>query len=135
MENHKYYRQAYHAYCGTSFSPEKRAAMQCAYYDEVCAELRALGKETAIEKFTALWLKHMASKARCMSTMITGPANFPVARMEKYNRWERNAGDAVTQFLDKVKRPPPEPPKKPRVSQEAAAEILARAGFSARSFK
>lgn len=109
MGEHKYYEQAFDAYCGTSFSPEKRADSEIKWYDGVCQELTSLGKETAIEKFTALWLKHMGAKSRVMSSMIAGPANFPVARMEKYNRWEHNASTAVTEFLDKVKRPPVPP--------------------------
>lgn len=109
MTEHKFYQQAYRAYAGTSFVPEKRAASSCQWYDEVCAELTASGKESAIEKFTALYLKSLAAKARCYSPMISGPANFPVARMEKYNRWERSASDALLTFLEKVRRPPREP--------------------------
>lgn len=108
-EQHKYYKRAYDAYRGTSFSPEKRAASEIEWYEGVCQGLKTSGKEAAIDKFTTLWLKHMGAKSRCMSSMITGPANFPVARMEKYNRWEHNASTAVTDFLEKVNRPPVEP--------------------------
>lgn len=109
MEKHKYYEQARRAHYGTSFTPEKRADQECAWYDETVARLIAAGKESAVEKYTALWLKHMAAKARCLSSMITGPARFPVARNEKHNRWERSAGDAVDDFLKKVFAPPPVP--------------------------
>jgi hypothetical protein len=109
LTQHRYYRQAYEAHRSTSFSPEKRAVSECAWYDQECEQLRALSKEAAIEKFTALFLKLMAAKARIVSPMIAGPAKFPVARMEKYNRWERNAGDAVLDFLKKVKAPPAPP--------------------------
>lgn len=107
--SHKYYRQAYDAHRGTSFTPEKRAVTELNWYDQTVADLIAAGKESAVEKFTTLWLKHMAAKGRIVSFMIAGPARFPVARMEKYNRWERSAAEAVTEFLNKVNRQPPEP--------------------------
>ena len=108
-EQHKYYKQAYEAHRGTSFNPEKRALSECQWYDETCAELKSLGKEAAIEKFTALFLKWMAAKSRIISFMIAGPARFPVARMEKYNAWERKAGETCLDFLKKVKQPPAPP--------------------------
>jgi hypothetical protein len=37
--------------------------------------------------------------------MIAGPANFPVARMQKYNQWERNASDAMIEFIKKAQKP------------------------------
>lgn len=106
MEQHRFYKQAYHAYVGISHVPEDRALGQLRWFDSVIEDMKKEGKEWAIEKFERLWLKHMAARARCMSTMITGPANFPVARMEKYNRWERAAGDAVDEFIKKVFAPP-----------------------------
>lgn len=106
METHKYYKQAYDAYSGTSFSPEKRASTSVEWYDVVIKEFTDSGKEWAIEKFTKLYLKSLSAKSRIVPTMIAGPANFPVARMEKYNRWERAASDALTEFLDKVRKPP-----------------------------
>ncbi len=108
---HKYYQAAYRAHSGTSFSPDRRAKSECDYYDEICTEFTDAGKEWAIDKFTGLFLKSLSAKARCVSTMIAGPANFPVARMEKYNRWERNATQAMIDFVDKVRRPPPQPRK------------------------
>lgn len=106
---HKYYKQALDAHRGTSFVPEKRAASELEYYDTTCREFNEAGKGDVIEKFTTLWLKHMAAKARIVSVMIAGGSKFPVARMEKYNRWERSAADAVAEFLNKVTRPPAPP--------------------------
>ena len=39
-----------------------------------------------------------------MSSMITGPANFPVARMEKMNNRERSRTQEMYDFIDKVKK-------------------------------
>jgi len=109
MEKHKYYDLAYRAHSGTSFSPEKRAESECNYYDAIVTEFTQASKEWAIEKFTRLWLKSMAAKSRCYSSMISGPARFPVARMQKYNQWEHNASKAMLDFIDKVRKPPAEP--------------------------
>ena len=109
VEKHKYYELAYRAHTGTSFSPEKRAASECAYYDEICEEFRNAGKESAIEKFTALFVKSMSAKSRCFSSMISGPANYPVARQEKLRGYEHNATVAMMDFVDKVRKPPAEP--------------------------
>lgn len=108
-EKHKYYDLAYRAHSGTSFTPEKRALSECAYYDEVCNELKETGKDWAIEKFTKLFEKSLAAKSRCVSSMIVGPARFPVTRMEKLNRWEHNATGAMLAYIDKVRKPKPEP--------------------------
>lgn len=106
---HKYYDLACRAHSGTSFTPEKRAASECEWYDSVCKEFTETGKEWAIEKWTRLFLKSLAAKSRCFSAMIAGPARFPVARMEKYNRWEHNATSELLAFLEKVRKPPAPP--------------------------
>lgn len=108
-EKHKYYDLAYRAHSGTSFTPEKRAVSECEWYDSVCKEFNEAGKEWAIEKWTRLFLKSLAAKSRCYSSMIAGPARFPVARMEKYNRWEHNATTELLAYLEKVRKPPAPP--------------------------
>lgn len=109
MEKHKYYDLAYRAHSGTSFSPEKRAVSECEFYDSICQEFTAEGKEWAIEKFTRLFLKSLSAKSRCVSWMIAGRGNFPVARMEKYNQWERNATEELLDFIAKARKPPATP--------------------------
>jgi hypothetical protein len=109
IEQHKYYELAYRAHTGTSFSPEKRAASECAYYDEICEEFRNAGKDSAIEKFTTLFIKSMSAKSRTFSTMISGPANYPVARQEKLRGYEHNATESLINFVAKVRKPPAQP--------------------------
>lgn len=93
------YQTAYNAHSGTSFSPEKRAVSeQNAYFqhlEQVFKSNRkkavALGKldefETKFARYKEGYLKrfleHVRSKIGFFSTMIAGPANFPVRRMEK----------------------------------------------------
>ncbi len=109
QEKHKYYDMAYNAYRWMSHTPDRRAVQECEFYDVVVKEFNDAGKEWAVEKFTRLFLKSLAAKSRCASPMITGPARFPVARMAKYNQWERNASDALLAFIDKVRKPAPQP--------------------------
>lgn len=106
---HKYFQEAYHAHYNMSFDPDKAAQRECDFYDAVCKEFSDAGKEWAIEKFTRLFVKNLSAQARCASPMITGPANFPVDRMEKYRRWANNAQTEMSDFIEKVKRPKPDP--------------------------
>lgn len=109
MTEHKFYKQAYDAHRGTSFSPDKRAVSELNEYERLRDLIAKAGKETALDKFDTLWLKNMAAKARCVSTMIAGPANFPVARMRKYNDWERSASNALYDFVNRMLAPPKVP--------------------------
>ncbi len=105
MTKHKHYDSAYRAYYSISFSPEKRAISECNFFDEINKEFKELGAdERAFIKFETLFLASLNAKSNCMSAMITGPANFPVARMEKMNNRERARTQEMYDFIDKVKK-------------------------------
>jgi len=105
MTKHKHYDTAYRAYYAISFSPEKRAVSECNYFDEINKEFTELGAdERAFTKFESLFLASLNAKSNCMSSMITGPSNFPVARMEKMNNRERERSQEMYDFIDKVKK-------------------------------
>lgn len=107
--------QARRAHYGTSFSPEKRGD----YYIQIySAELQAdidnirtaaaeYGKdaEDTIARYRERYERHfsawLSSKSNCISSMITGPARFPVRRAEKLNNWERNKSDFFRNWRDK----------------------------------
>jgi len=75
----------FNAYANASFDPEKRTEADIqAFSQELEADLQELG---STNNYEAKYLKHLslwlARKARVLSWMITGPANFPVARNQK----------------------------------------------------
>ena len=75
----------FNAYANASFDPEKRTEADIqAFSQELEADLQELG---SANNYEAKYLKHLslwlARKARVLSWMITGPANFPVARNQK----------------------------------------------------
>lgn len=100
---HKHYELARRAHYNTSFTPEKRAESFCAGFDADIAALQVAGVPQAkIDRYEALVVRHMQVKSRCLSSMITGPANFPVARAEKANRAEHTASQAATDYYNKI---------------------------------
>lgn len=109
MKNHKHYQRAYSAYANVSFSPERSAEGECIYYNETVAKLISAGKEDAVARFEALFLKALDARGRCASSMIVGPARFPVERNLKRMEWARNANQAMFDFVEKVLAPPREP--------------------------
>lgn len=89
-----HYKLAEQAYSGTSFSPERRAESTIKEHSNLLtadlAQVPDNYKEKYQSKFEGFFTAWLHSKSRCMSSMITGPARFPVARMQKYNQWEDN---------------------------------------------
>lgn len=99
---------AIRAHSGTSHTPERRGASEVADYvstiEAFNAKLAAVAdtdermveavdhaeryRENYVKRLSDVW----ASRSRCMSTMIAGPANFPVRRQEKvYAAYEKRA--------------------------------------------
>lgn len=92
-------QMAIRAHAGTSHSPERRGEQEVADYvasiEDFNAKLAAVAdtddrmseafaqaeryREGYIKKISEIW----ATRSRMMSTMIAGPANFPVRRQEK----------------------------------------------------
>ena len=105
IKDHKHYELCRRAHCNTSFTPEKRAEMYCTSFDANQAMLKELGaRQETIDKSERLFIEWMQAKSRCMSSMITGPARFPVAKAEKANRSEEAKGKAYYDHFDAVKK-------------------------------
>lgn len=101
--------QAYRAHSNVSFSPEKRAeSIVNDYSSELDEDLIEIEKvaphyaEKYKEKYTQLISHWLRSKSNCISSMITGPANFPVRRAEKANRNEENRYKDFRDWRDKI---------------------------------
>lgn len=74
------------AYNGTSFSPEKRGESDFKEFTEMLRnDLKALGENQGNyrEKFIAKLNDYYHKRSRCFSSMIAGPANFPVRQQQK----------------------------------------------------
>jgi hypothetical protein len=106
-----HYETAKRAYGGTSFSPEKRAENTLREHEtqmnELSAKLFNLGANVGEvqefqAKYTALFVRWLHAHGRCISTMITGPSNFPVRRAEKANAGEHYAYQNLCNFCDAV---------------------------------
>lgn len=103
MTQHKHYQAAYRAHYNTSHTPEVRAENWCRGFDETMATLQELGvTPERLARYEALCLRHLYTKSRCISSMITGPANFPIARAEKANRAEHKASEAATAYYARI---------------------------------
>jgi hypothetical protein len=113
------YEYAARAYMGISHSPEKRAQQeQDGYvthmqniYDSAIKyaktdEQRAIINAAFIkykDGFIQKTLAYLSAKSRVMSPMITGPANFPVARNNKANATERKRLEELLEWDKKAK--------------------------------
>ena len=98
------YNDFYIAHLNTSFSPEKRAE-SCVndFTAELKADLAELGDKAGDykEKYIAHLRKWVSRKSRCLSVMITGPANFPTERNRKAFEQEQRAWEEFQSWRDK----------------------------------
>lgn len=91
------------AHKGTSFNPERRGETEYKGYLQYLSDIEGIVNsselldnelyETFKQKFTEKYRAYLCAQCSVMSTMITGPANFPVARNQKKrntadNRWK-----------------------------------------------
>lgn len=108
------------AHAGTSFVPERRAQQVREEYSAHLVHVRQHLEQYAtdesrralvdaqFERYRAGYRKHysalLGAKSRIMSTMIAGGSNFPVRRMEKRNRTERNRADDLQRWQERAMR-------------------------------
>ncbi len=114
------YEEGYQAHQGTSFSPEQRAKTEIEShistltddyevllkYADTPEKLEVFNKEFA--RYRAGLVKRkkdiLSRKSRTVSAMISGPANYPRARMNKLYGYVDNATDQYIQYREKVIR-------------------------------
>lgn len=108
LEHHR--EAAYRAHTGTSFSPEKRAEQIINEYSaQLEDDLRIVAEKGGdVERYKRDYESHFAAwlsaKGNCISSMITGPANFPIRRAEKANNRESAKYDQFQEFRTKVEK-------------------------------
>jgi len=102
LNTHKHYETACRAYVWSSFTPEKRAERECAYFDEICAEFA--DSPEVVAKFERLFLLSLTAKSRCASSMITGPARFPVEKQRKASEREHKISGEMIAYIDRVRK-------------------------------
>lgn len=114
------YKRAYRAHLNTSFSPEKRAK---SHQEDFAATLNAYAEEfeeLALseeqkdfakgefaqfkERYKKKYYDLLDAKSRCLSSMITGPANFPVKKAEKANQTEHKRSAELLDFLERASK-------------------------------
>lgn len=99
---HKFYETAKRAHAWTSFHPDKRAASECAFYDDIMQEFADSPQAQA--KFERLFTLSLAAKSRCASAMITGPANFPVERQRRASEREHKISGELLAYIERVRK-------------------------------
>lgn len=101
-------KQAYNAYCGISFSPGKRAESVVVDYSEQLEDDLSKMPESERERYVQNYRKHLSAwlgaMSRCLSSMITGPANFPVRRNQKANDVEHKRSVEFTEWRERALR-------------------------------
>lgn len=97
-ENRERIERAFHA---ISFDPEKRAQF---IIESFLPEYQEF-PEDAKEKYEQLFWNWINATGRCMSSMITGPANFPVERNRKAFNSEQKRYEEFRNFVEKVINP------------------------------
>lgn len=140
-------QMAIRAHAGTSHSPERRGEREVADYvasvqsfnDKLAAvadtEDRMVEAVAQAERFRGGYIKRQSdvwsSRSRMMSTMITGPANFPVRRQEKiWSAFEKKAKEfyhwqdrALAAAIKAIKAVGYVPPPKPEGAKTGTEEI------------
>lgn len=104
---------AIQAHYGTSFSPERRGETMISEFSEQLEadvkELEAAGVDTETvcgyaARYETFFRNYLHAKGRCISSMITGPARFPVRRAEKANRSEQRHYEVFVEWRGRAKR-------------------------------
>lgn len=109
---------AYRAHYFTSFSPDKRADETIRIYgEELRNDLQEIWDksskdilpddlEQALTRYRQKYEKHLSdwlhSQSNVASSAVTGPANFPVARMEKYRKWADNKYEYFREWRERA---------------------------------
>jgi hypothetical protein len=99
---------AMRSHAWSSFNPERRGRQILTEYSEQLTEdLELIAKHEGdnqryVTKYVSLLSDWLSAKSRCASSMITGPANFPVERNRKAMNSEQNKYESFTTWRKKA---------------------------------
>lgn len=109
-----------HLFHALTFNPDRRASMEVGALNSRLDEIRAKAKamadidgaaaiapevvENLCERHVTATRAYWAAEGRCMSSMITGPANFPVERNHKRMETAHKRMNEVDAHLQAAKR-------------------------------
>jgi hypothetical protein len=111
------YQLAFDAHSGTSMVPEKRADQERQDYNETLkADYEQLSKGLADDKKELLnsefaryrqglrrrKIAQLQAHSRCLSSMVTGPSNFPTRRNEKANNTEHKRLTELIEYRERA---------------------------------
>lgn len=112
--------EARRAYYWTSFDPERNGERIINSYIATMKDLAIFIEENAKDekqqaiaqevfdnlksKYLTRYKKWIAAQSRCISSMITGPARFPINRAERANSAERARSDELSEFSKNLKK-------------------------------
>lgn len=101
-------RLVYNGFRNTSFNPEGRTAQTLNdYTQELANDLETLPeseRERYAIAYEKMFVKWQSSRTNLASSFVTGPANFPVERMRKYNEREQKHYENFRKFRENVKQ-------------------------------
>lgn len=124
-------KTAHQAHAGTSFDPEKRGDSEIENHKNTFKELtQVLGdffRQKHADKLHELWTAYLYSHAAVMSTMITGPANFPTDRNRKRSGWADSKRNAIYEYCDNLKKWKLKADKKKYIAEAGGELAVAKA--------
>lgn len=113
------YEEGKRAHSGTSLSPDKRGEQEVIGHRQELIntwEFLAKGRSpeqlaalrlrwpSFVQKYTKLKRETLGRRSRVMSTMVTGPANFPTRSNEKKSNAYENKGKEMYAFKDRFEK-------------------------------
>lgn len=122
------YEAARRAYMNMSFDPEKRAeGVVKDFEEELNKDIETIQegeKDYYIERYKKFLFDYLSAKSRCLSAMITGPANFPVERNKKYLAIEDNRFNGFRKWREKALKSIAKKVEEAKPQSEKDAEIF-----------
>lgn len=103
------YDLAVRAHYHTSHFPELRGYLHFESFDAMAAKVarhltndenRVQAFNTFLDKLTSLYTEYLHKLSNCMSSMITGPSNFPTRKAERANAAEKRAREALDALVN-----------------------------------